>query len=207
MSQRILHASARLVRIGFVALCCAALLAACGDNMRNDSRLKPYEASPVFADNQSMRPIDPNTVPREESANLQLTSGKANGAVVTQFPITISRDTLVAGQKGYSVFCTPCHGANADGKGLISPYFTAAKANPPANLLDTRLRGLPVGHYFDVISNGLGAMYSYGSRIDPVQRWEIIAYIRALQANKDAPLDVPPDQIQQTGAAAGGTAR
>ena len=142
-----------------------------------------------------------------DNGQIRRFTGKANGAVVTQFPITISRDTLVAGQKGYSVFCTPCHGANADGKGLISPYFTAAKANPPANLLDTRLRGLPVGHYFDVISNGFGAMYSYGSRIDPVQRWEIIAYIRALQANKDAPLDVPPDQIQQTGAAAGGTAR
>jgi mono/diheme cytochrome c family protein len=192
MKQRIPYSRAKQVRLGFVALCCLALLTACANNMRNDSRLKPYEASPVFADGQSERPIDPNTVPRGQATDLRVTSGKADGAVVSEFPITISRDTIARGQKEYGIYCTPCHGANADGKGLISPYF-----NPkPANLLDPALLNQPVGHYFDVISNGKGIMYSYASRISPEDRWAIIAYIRAFQANQQAPLDVPPEQIQ-----------
>jgi mono/diheme cytochrome c family protein len=203
MKQRIPYSRAKMARLGFVALCCVALLAACANNMRNDSRLKPYEASPVFADGKSERPIDPNTVPRSQATDLRVTSGKADGAVVSEFPITVSRDTIARGQKEYGIYCTPCHGANADGKGLISPYF-----NPkPANLLDPALRQQPVGHYFDVISNGKGIMYSYASRISPEDRWAIVAYIRAIQANQQAPLDVSPEQIQQAGATAGGTAR
>lgn len=203
MKQRIPYSRAKMVRIGFLALCCMALLTACANNMRNESRLKPYEASPVFANNQSERPIDPNTVPRGATNDLRVSSGKANGEVISEFPITISRDTIVRGQKEYGIYCVPCHGAAADGKGVVSGYF-----NPkPANLLDPALLSQPVGHYFDVISNGKGIMYSYASRIAPEDRWAIIAFIRALQANQQAPLDVPPEQIQQTGATAGGTAR
>jgi mono/diheme cytochrome c family protein len=196
MKQPLSIPTARAGRIAFLALCCVALLAACGDNMRNDSRLKPYEASPVFADNQSARPIDPNTVTRGQPADLALNSGKANGAPVAEFPITVSAETLAQGQKLYAIYCTPCHGAAADGKGVTSGYWTAAKLTPPANLLDPALAQQPVGHYFDVISNGFGSMYSYGSRIAVEDRWAIVAYIRALQVNKDAPLDVPPEQIQ-----------
>jgi mono/diheme cytochrome c family protein len=202
MKQRISYRRVKIVRIGFLALCCAALLTACANNMRNDSRLKPYEASPVFDDGKSERPIDPNTVPRSQ-ADLRVASGKADGAVISEFPISVSRDTLVRGQTEYGIYCTPCHGAAADGKGVVSGYF-----NPkPANLLDPALLSQPVGHYFDVISNGKGIMYSYASRISPEDRWAIIAFIRALQANQQAPLDVPPEQIQQAGATAGGTAR
>ena len=195
MKQRILYSRAKLVRLGFAALCCLALLTACANNMRNDSRLKPYEASPVFADGRSERPIDPNTVPRGQATDLRVTSGKADGAVVTEFPITVSRDTIARGQKEYGIYCTPCHGANADGKGIVSGYF-----NPkPANLLTDTLRLQPVGHFFDVITNGKGIMFSYASRVTPADRWAIIAYIRALQINKDAPLDVLADQIQASG--------
>jgi mono/diheme cytochrome c family protein len=199
--------SAKTARIAFLALCCVALLAACGGNMRNESRLKPYEQSAAFSDGQSARPIDPNTVPRGQSADTALVSGKTNGTVVSEFPITISAETLARGQKGYTVYCVPCHGANADGKGVTAGYFTAAKLTPPANLLDDRLRQQPVGHFFDVISNGYGVMYSYAPRITPADRWAIVAYIRAIQANQQAPLDVPPEQIQQAGATAGGTAQ
>jgi mono/diheme cytochrome c family protein len=178
--------------MGFLALCCLVLLAACGDNMRNDSRVKPYEASSVFADNASARQIDPNTVARSQGTQLDVETGKANGAVVTELPITVSREVIVQGQKVYAIYCTPCHGANADGKGIVAGYFKPA----PANLLDERLRGQPVGHFFDVITNGYGIMYSYAGRIAPLDRWAVIAYIRAVQANKDAPLDVPPEQIK-----------
>jgi mono/diheme cytochrome c family protein len=195
MKQRIACSPTRILRFGFLALCCLALLAACGNNMREESRLKPYEPNAVFASGQSARPIDPNTVARSQSVDLALTTGKQNGNVVAAFPIPVDHDVVARGQQTFAIFCVPCHGAAADGKGVVSGYFKP----PPANLLDPALRKQPVGHFFDVITNGKGIMFSYASRIAPADRWAVIAYIRALQINKDAPLDVPPEQIKAAG--------
>jgi mono/diheme cytochrome c family protein len=200
MKQTILRSPAKLARLGFLAICCLVLLVACGNNMRDESRLKPYEPNASFPNDQSERPIDPNTVARSQSTDLTLVTGKADGNVVSAFPLTVSRETIVQGQKEFTIYCVPCHGAAADGKGVVSGYFKP----PPANLLSDDLRAAPVGHFFDVMTNGKGIMFSYASRISPEDRWAVIAYIRALQANAQAPLDVPPDQIQQAGAAAGG---
>jgi mono/diheme cytochrome c family protein len=195
MNQRNARSPAKCLRYGFLAFCCLVLLVACGNNMRDDSRLKPYEASPVFGDGTSARPIDPNTVARSQSVDLALTSGKQNGAVVSAFPITVDSDTVARGQRLYTIYCVPCHGAAADGRGTVSGYF-----NPkPANLITDTMRVQPVGYFFDVITNGKGIMLSYSSRVTPEERWAVIAYIRALQINKDTPLEVPADQIQATG--------
>jgi mono/diheme cytochrome c family protein len=196
--NKIARSPTKIVRGAFLAVCCLVLLVACGNNMRDESRLKPYEPSSVFADTQAIRPIDPNTVARTQGSDLRLTTGKENNAVVTEFPVSITRDVLVRGQKEYTVYCVPCHGAAADGQGVLRGYFNP----PPANLTDDQERAEPVGHFFDVITNGFGIMYSYAGRVTPEDRWAIIAYIRALQLNKDAPLDVPPDQVQAAGGAA-----
>ena len=195
MNQRNARSPAKRIQYGFLAFCCLVLLVACGNNMRDDSRLKPYEASPIFADGTSARPIDPNTVARSQSVDLMLTSGKQDGAVVSAFPITVDSGTVTRGQNAYTIYCVPCHGAAADGRGIVSGYF-----NPkPANLLTDTMRLQSVGHFFDVITNGKGVMLSYSSRITPADRWAVIAYIRAIQINKDTPLEVPADQIQASG--------
>src|SRR4051812_33401824 len=118
MKQRLARSPARRIRYGFLAFCCLVLLVACGNNMRDDSRIKPYEASPVFADGSSARMIDPNAVARSQSVDLALTSGKQDGAVVTAFPITVDSATVARGQNVYTIYCVPCHGAAADGKGI-----------------------------------------------------------------------------------------
>ena len=195
MNQKKARSPAKIIRYGFLAFCCLVLLVACGNNMRDESRLKPYEASSVFADGSSARPIDPNAVARSQSVDLALTSGKQDGAVVAAFPITVDSATVARGQHVFTIYCVPCHGAAADGKGIVSGYF-----NPkPANLISDTLRLQPVGHFFDVITNGKGIMLSYSSRIAPADRWAVIAYIRAMQINKDTPLEVPADQIQASG--------
>jgi mono/diheme cytochrome c family protein len=195
MNRRNARSPAKRIRYGFLAFCCMVLLVACGNNMRDDSRLKPYEASPIFADGTSARPIDPNTVARSQSIDLVLISGKQDGAVVSAFPITVDSATVTRGQNAYTIYCVPCHGAAADGRGIVSGYF-----NPkPANLVTDTMRLQPVGHFFDVITNGKGVMLSYSSRITPADRWAVIAYIRALQINKEKPLEVPADQIQTSG--------
>jgi mono/diheme cytochrome c family protein len=163
--------------------------------MRDESRLKPYEASPIFADGSSARPIDPNAVVRGQSVDLALTSGKQNGAIVTAFPLTVDTNVITRGLQVYTIYCVPCHGAAADGRGIVSGYFKP----PPANLLTDTMKLQPVGHFFDVITNGKGVMFSYASRITPADRWAVIAYIRALQINKEKPQDVPADQIQASG--------
>jgi len=184
-----------MLRYGFVSVCFLVLLAACGNNMREGSRIKPYEPNAVFANNQSARPLEPNTVARGQPLDMALATGKQNNAVVTTFPTTIDQKTVARGQEVFNIYCVPCHGAAADGKGIVSGYF-----NPkPANLMDASMKQQPVGHFFDVITNGKGIMFSYSSRIAPEDRWAVIAYIRALQINKDAPLDVPADQIQASG--------
>src|SRR5215207_2594201 len=195
MNQKKARSPAKRIRSGFLAFCCLVLLVACGNNMRDDSRLKPYEASPIFADGSSARPIDPNAVARSQSLDLALTSGKQDGAVVTAFPVIVDSATVTRGLNVYTIYCVPCHGAAADGKGIVSGYF-----NPkPANLISDTMRLQPVGHFFDVITNGKGIMYPYSSRITPPDRWAVIAYIRALQINKEKPLEVPADQIQASG--------
>jgi mono/diheme cytochrome c family protein len=186
----------RLVKmkaLAFLALCAAILLAACAENMRNDGRIKPYEPNAAFASGVSEQPIDPNTVARSQSANLALETGKdAGGNSVASFPITIDKPTLVRGQQRYTIYCAPCHGDQGDGKGLITNFGMPA---PPSYHTDA-LRTAVDGHFFDVITNGKGKMLSYASRVPVADRWAIIAYIRALQINQQAPLDVPPEQIK-----------
>ena len=183
----------RMRGVLFLMLCAAILLAACAENMRNDGRIKPYEPSAAFASGVSEQPIDPNTVARSQSTDPALDTGKGPGGnPVTAFPLAVDKALLTRGQGRYTIYCVPCHGDKGDGKGQIT-FF--GMPNPPSYHTD-ELRGAPVGHFFDVITNGKGKMLSYASRVSVHDRWAIVAYIRALQINQQAPLDVPPEQIK-----------
>jgi mono/diheme cytochrome c family protein len=186
----------RLVRmraVVFLALCAAILLAACAENMRNDGRIKPYEPSAALASGLSQQPIDPNTVARSQPADTALATGKdPGGNPIASFPITVDATTLARGGQRYGIYCAPCHGDQGDGKGLITNFGMPA---PPSYQTDA-LRTAPTGHFFDVITNGKGKMLSYASRVPVLDRWAIVAYVRALQTNPQAPLTVPPEQIK-----------
>ena len=96
------------------------------------------------------------------------------------FPITITKDVVTRGKERYEIFCSACHGLTGTGDGMIvrRGFRRAASFN------DDRLRQAPVGHFFDAITNGWGAMPSYAPQIPPEDRWAIIAYIRALQLSQ-----------------------
>jgi mono/diheme cytochrome c family protein len=101
---------------------------------------------------------------------------------VEVFPIQVTKETVIRGKERYEIFCTACHGLTGNGDGMVvrRGFRRAASFN------DDRLRQAPVGHFFDAITNGWGAMPSYAPQIPPQDRWAIVAYIRALQLSQAA---------------------
>jgi cytochrome c len=113
--------------------------------------------------------------------------------VSNRFPFPITHEDLERGRQRYNIYCTPCHDYTGSGRGMI---VQRGFPTPPSYHID-RLRQAPVGHFFDVMTNGYGSMYSYASRIEPEDRWRIAAYIRALQLSQHASLQDVPDSERQ----------
>lgn len=173
-------------------LACAVLLAGCTMTLRDGARLKPLEASVFFENNQSARPLVENTVAQGYLwTDPELYQGVTrDGQLVDVFPIEITPAVLERGQERYNIYCSPCHGLVGNGQGLV----VQRGFKQPSSFHIDRLREAPVGYYYSVITNGFATMYSYASRVEPEDRWAIIAYIRALQLSQNATLsDVPPD--------------
>jgi mono/diheme cytochrome c family protein len=104
---------------------------------------------------------------------------------VETFPFAITRDDLKRGQERFDIFCSVCHGAAGYGDGMIARR--GFNKPSPASYHQDRLRQAPVGHFFDVITNGWGAMPAYAAQIPVEDRWRIIAYVRALQLSQAQP--------------------
>lgn len=156
------------------------LLAGCDQNMDEQPRYSEYARAPLFRGSVLRRPPE-NTVARDD-----LEREKAS---ITK-PV-LSAELLARGRERFGIFCSPCHGAGGDGTGMI-----VQRGMPrPTSYHDDRLRTAEDRYFFDVITNGHGAMYSYAARVPPADRWAIVAYIRALQLSRQASLDdVPADE-------------
>jgi len=186
----------RLSRKLFLGAGALALLSltACRRDMQEQPRYDPLSSSEFFSDHRSARPMVEGTVAR---GHLEIDearyTGKINGDDVDQFPIPIAKEDIERGENRFNIYCSPCHSRLGDGNGMV---VMRGFRQPPSYYSD-RLMHAPVGHFFDVITNGFGAMTSYASRIQPDDRWRIVAYIRALQLSESASLsDVPAPQQQ-----------
>jgi mono/diheme cytochrome c family protein len=169
----------RALPLVWLALC--LVLAACGTDMYDQPKLKPYQQSSFFADGQGSRDLVPGVVsqndrPGDDARNRGTTT---SGELVTEIPLPVNEQLLARGQQRYAIYCSPCHGIIGDGRGIVAPNF---KPRPPSFYTPTLMMA-PVGHYFNVITDGFGAMYSYSYRVPPDDRWAIIAYIRRMQEN------------------------
>lgn len=183
----------RKLLIGAGALACLTL-AACRQDMHEEPRYDPLSESHFFADGRSARPMIEGTVARGHmTIDEARYTGKIDGDDVDQFPIPIAKADIERGQQRFDIYCTPCHGRLGDGNGMV---VLRGFRQPPSYYSD-RLMHAPVGHFFDVMTNGFGAMPSYASRVETDDRWRIAAYIRALQLSESATeADVPPAQLQ-----------
>jgi len=174
------------------ALAVILLLAACRQKMSNQPRYDPLEPSDFFADGMSARPRIAGTVARGElPGDPFLETGKIGAADGDGFPLPVNAELLDRGEQRFNIYCTPCHGRVGDGNGMIP---SRGYRRPPSFHTET-LRNAKTGHYFDVITNGFGAMPPYAVQVPVRDRWAIIAYIRALQLSQNAtPADVPADK-------------
>ena len=180
----------------------AAALAACRQDMHDQPKYIPLRPSSFFADGRSARPLPENTVARghlNEDAFFY-TGRDAAGKLVKEFPFPVTKEVVLRGQERFNIYCTPCHDRSGSGNGMVP---RRGFRHPPSYHID-RLREVPVGHFFDVITNGLGAMQDYAAQVQPRDRWAIAAYIRALQLSQHASIDdVPPDARAQMGQGGG----
>ena len=184
--------SARLTR-GILLAACGIALAGCNEemlrqDMANQPKYRPQKPSDFFADGRSERPLIENTVARGSIANDELIVPKDSNA----FPLPVNEALLERGEARYKIYCTPCHGLQGDGNGMI---VDRGMKRPPSYHID-RLRQSPNGYYFDVITNGFGSMYSYSAQIPPKDRWAIIAYVRALQLSRNVKASDLPESIR-----------
>ncbi len=145
------------------------------DSMTVQPHNKPLTPSTVWSDGTSARPLPANTV--------ALTDLDRDHAVAVPPPVTPA--LLLRGQERFDIYCTPCHGYGGRGDGMI----VQRGFPPPPDYASPRLRAADAAHLFDVITNGWGVMYSYAARVEPEDRWAIVAYIRALQVAAGVPAD------------------
>ena len=187
------------------AALCAMALSECEEairqDMANQPKNRPESPSDFFADGRSVRPLIENTVARGAISNDVYNVPKDFAG----FPPTVKLDAklLHRGQDRYKIFCSPCHGLQGNGEGMIA---ARGMKHPPSYHLD-RLRQQPNGYFYDVITNGFGAMPDYRMQVVPADRWRIAAYIRALQLSwAAAEHDVPADELRRIkGGAPAGT--
>jgi mono/diheme cytochrome c family protein len=162
-----------------IAIAASCLAAAACDNMANQPKRLPYEL-PYGAEANWPALPPPGIVAHDEPLS-------------PPAPPPVTMALLERGQQRFDIYCTPCHSKLGDGHGMIVQRGFPA---PPSYYID-RLKKAPIQHFYDVITDGYGAMYSYADRVAPADRWAIIAYIRALQASASASItDVPPDHRQ-----------
>ena len=180
---------------------CALVFVGCGGTLRQDManqpRQNPLSPATFFADGRSERPLLDNTVVHGSLAEDDLFVPKDSNA----FPLPLTQQLVERGKERYTIFCTPCHGLQGDGMGMVT---LRGMKHPPSYHQD-RLRNVPNGYLFDVITNGFGAMNGYSAQVAPRDRWAIVAYVRALQVSRNAHVADLPTSLKEKLMAGGST--
>jgi mono/diheme cytochrome c family protein len=176
-----------------VLLAAIALLSGCRLDMHVQPRVNPLSRSDFFTDQRSARPPVEGTVARGQlREDAYFYTGKLGNSPGDYMPFPVTKEVLERGRERYNIYCAPCHSRVGDGNGLIPSRGFARK--PPSYHIP-RLQKAPLGYFYDVISNGFGIMPDYASQIPPQDRWNIVAYVRALQLSQNATrADVPAGQ-------------
>jgi mono/diheme cytochrome c family protein len=187
----------RLLALSLVVLA----VQACRQDMHNQPKYRPLRGSELFDDKRSARPLVEGTVARgslREDA-LYYTGKTADGRFISEIPVEVTPQLLERGRTEFNVFCSPCHGRTGRGDGMVQRGY-----KKPSSYHVDRLRQMPIGYFYDVMTIGFGAMPDYAGQIVPADRWAIAAYVRTLQLSQYAPAaDVPADKHDELEASVG----
>jgi mono/diheme cytochrome c family protein len=180
----------------------ALFSSACRQDMHNQPKYIPLRPSDFFGDGRSQRPLVEGAVARGhlDDDDAFYTGRAPDGKFLDTFPFPVTKDVMQRGQQRFNIYCAPCHDrlGNGDGKIVRRGY-----RHPPSYHID-RLRQVPNGYIYDVITSGFGAMPDYSAQIHPADRWAIVAYVRALQLAQNGKIDdVPADKRGELNAEGG----
>ncbi len=178
---------------GIFSLAAVAGTTACRLDMHVQPRQNPLSYSDFYADHRSARPPVEGTVARGQlNADPYFYTGKIGNNPGDVMPFPVTKEVLDRGRERYDIYCAPCHSRIGDGNGFIPSRGFPRK--PPSYHIP-RLQKAPLGYFFDVMTNGFGIMPDYASQLTPQDRWDVVAYIRALQLSQNATMaDVPQGQ-------------
>jgi len=164
---------------GAGALLLVLMLGACDQEMAEQRKYETFEPAPLWANGTSARPLPEGAIAQNALARARALAE----------PPPVNAALLARGQERYGIYCAPCHGPSGDGDGIIP---RRGFPHPPS-YHSARLRAAPAAYILDVIAHGYGVMYGYAARVEPADRWAIVAYIRALQLAHAVSLAAAPD--------------
>ena len=176
-----------------IPLILMSFTSACRIDMHVQPRENPLSSSDFYPDHRSERPPVEGPVARGDlRADTYFYTGKIGNNPGDAMPFPVTKEVLERGRERFNIFCAPCHSRLGDGNGFVPQRGFSRK---PPSFHDERLMKTPVGYFFDVITEGFGTMPDYASQIPPQDRWNIVAYVRALQLSQNATMaDVPAGQ-------------
>jgi mono/diheme cytochrome c family protein len=163
-------------------------------NMDDQEKYTPQNVGAFFADSASMRVPDAGTIAYGflHDDEIYFTGKDKNGKFVKEAPVMVTKPLLKRGQQRFDIYCSPCHSRVGDGRGIMVNRGYV----PPPSFHTDRIRELPDGHLFDVISNGIRNMPSYKHQVNVDDRWAIVAYLRAMQRSHQATIDDIPVELR-----------
>lgn len=192
--------AAKMLALALVALGTLGL-GGCRQDMHDQAKYESLERSRFFGDSAAARKPPENTVARGQlrEDSVYYAGFTPDDQLVASIPMKVTADTLKRGRATFNAFCSPCHDRAGTGRGMI-----VRRGFPqPPTYHQERLRNVPDGYFFDVMTNGFGRMPSYASQVPVEDRWAVVAYIRALQLSQHAPLAELPREMQDAANAAG----
>ena len=161
----------------------ALMVAGCDVSMTQQNRYDTYSPATLWSDGTSARPLPAHVVAQGDLAR---DDNARNPSPVT--PALLAR-----GRERFDIYCSPCHGLDGQGDGMV-----VQRGFPrPPSYLEPRLLAAPPATFYDAITDGYGVMYSYATRLEPRDRWAIVAYIRALQLSQHATLAEAPEAAEK----------
>ncbi|MFT4569651.1 MAG: hypothetical protein ACI91F_000519 [Candidatus Binatia bacterium] len=177
-----LRATKRFLSLGLLVLVVAST-AGCRQDMHDQAKLEPLEASNFFADGRASRPVPAGTVARGLlGADKLVTTGRNAAGFANEIPVPVDLDFVAWGRTRYDIFCSPCHDRAGEGRGMI----VERGYKQPPSLHDARLVAASPGYVFNAITKGFGVMPSHAMQVPVRDRWAIVAYVKALQLTRTA---------------------